>query len=242
MIRTSSPAPGIQLITLDDPERMNALSAELVAELRAAIERAEADTTSKVLIITGAGRGFCAGAVLGDLDAMSQLPDHGSEQLRSIYEGFLAVLRSSLFTIAAVNGAAVGAGLNLALAADIRVAGPNASFDPRFLQIGLHPGGGHTRLLEHVVGTTAAAAMLLGGERVDAQRSVELGLSWTVSEDPVAEATRIALQAATTSSALLRRAKQSLRMTPWMETHETAVEYELEHQLWSIAHRPRRDS
>ena len=86
------------------------------------------------LIVTGAGKAFCAGA---DLTALGEATEDG---LRSIYDGFLAVANCTLPTIAAVNGAAVGAGLNLALAADVRIAGPAALFDPRFQKLGIHPG------------------------------------------------------------------------------------------------------
>ena len=90
--------------------------------------------------------------------------DGERRQVASIYEGFLRVLRSSLPTVAAVNGPAVGAGMNLALACDVRIAGTSARFDARFLKIGLHPGGGHTWMLERAVGPQAAAAIVLFGE------------------------------------------------------------------------------
>ena len=90
--------------------------------------------------------------------------------LRRIYDGFLAVANCTLPTIAAVNGAAVGAGLNLALAADVRIAEPAAVFDPRFQKLGMHPGGGATWMLQRAVGPQAARASLLFGMRFDARR------------------------------------------------------------------------
>ncbi|MGB2756063.1 MAG: enoyl-CoA hydratase-related protein [Acidimicrobiia bacterium] len=240
MILQTTPAAGVRVLTLNDPARMNALSGPLVSELAAAVADAEADSAISALVITGSGRGFCAGAVLGDLDALGNDPDGGASALSSIYEGFLCIERSPLLTIAAVNGPAVGAGLNLALACDIRVATKVATFDPRFLGIALHPGGGHTRLLHRAVGHQAAAAMLLAQEAVDGIRAAEIGLAWTCADDVVGAAIRLATQAAQSDRALLLRAKQSLRITPTLADHAEAVDYELEQQLWSIAQRVRR--
>ena len=140
----------IALITVNDPERRNAVTAEISAALRAAVDAAEANTDVHALIVTGAGKAFCAGA---DLTALGEATEDG---LRTIYDGFLAVANCALPTIAAVNGAAVGAGLNLALAADVRIAGPAALFDPRFQKLGIHPGGGATWMLQRAVGVQAA--------------------------------------------------------------------------------------
>ncbi len=123
------------------------------------------------LIVTGAGKAFCAGA---DLSALGAATEDG---LRLIYDGFLAVANCALPTIAAVNGAAVGAGLNLALAADVRIAGPAAVFDPRFQKLGIHPGGGATWMLQRAVGPQVARASLLFGMRFDAQAAVRYGLA-----------------------------------------------------------------
>ena len=128
----------VALITVNDPDRRNAVTAEMSAGLRAAINAAEADHGVHAVVVTGAGKAFCAGA---DLTALGAATVNG---LRVIYDGFLAVADCTLPTIAAVNGAAVGAGLNLALAADVRIAGPHALFDPRFQKLGIHPGGGAT--------------------------------------------------------------------------------------------------
>ena len=117
------------------------------------------------MIVTGAGKAFCAGA---DLTALGAATEDG---LRVIYDGFLAVANCTLPTIAAVNGAAVGAGLNLALAADVRIAGPAALFDPRFQKLGIHPGGGATWMLQRAVGPQVARASLLFGMRFDARGS-----------------------------------------------------------------------
>ena len=161
----------VALITVNDPDRRNAVTAEISAALRAAVDAAEADPEVHAVIVTGAGRAFCAGA---DLTALGAATEDG---LRVIYDGFLAVANCSLPTIAAVNGAAVGAGLNLALAADVRIAGQAALFDPRFQKLGIHPGGGATWMLHRAVGPQVARASLLFGMRFDAEAAVRYGLA-----------------------------------------------------------------
>ncbi|HEY9266619.1 MAG TPA: enoyl-CoA hydratase-related protein, partial [Mycobacterium sp.] len=136
----------VALITVNDPDRRNAVTAASSAALRDAVEAAEADPDVHAVIVTGAGKAFCAGA---DLTALGEATEDG---LRVIYDGFLAVAQCTLPTIAAVNGPAVGAGLNLALAADVRIAGPAAVFDPRFQKLGIHPGGGATWMLQRAIG------------------------------------------------------------------------------------------
>jgi enoyl-CoA hydratase len=133
----------VALITVNDPDRRNAVTGEMSALLRAAVARAEADPHVHAVVVTGAGKAFCAGA---DLSALSAAGAGAAEAgLQRLYDGFMAVGNCTLPTIAAVNGAAVGAGLNLALAADVRIAGPHALFDARFQKLGIHPGGAVVR-------------------------------------------------------------------------------------------------
>ncbi|HEX8581868.1 MAG TPA: enoyl-CoA hydratase-related protein, partial [Acidimicrobiales bacterium] len=143
-VRTET-GDGVAVVVLDDPGRRNALTQAMVDGIVTAFDRLEVDGGIGAVIVTGAPPAFCAGADLGDLAG-------GTRQgLLAIYEGFLRVARSPLATVAAVNGAAVGAGMNLALACDVRLAGRSARFDTRFLDLGLHPGGGHTWLLRRAV-------------------------------------------------------------------------------------------
>ena len=116
---------------------------------------------------------FCAG---GDLDELAAAGEAGPDALQHIYAGFLALAECPLPTFAAVDGPAVGAGLNLALAADVRIAGETARFEPGFLRLGVHPGGGMTWMAQRIVGPQVTTAMLLGGEGLDAARAAELGL------------------------------------------------------------------
>jgi enoyl-CoA hydratase len=228
----------VAVLTLDDPDRRNALSAELVDAIVAAVDAAEADEEVGAIVVTGAPPAFCSGADVGNLAALSA--DGGAAArdpaLPGIYEGFLRVLRSSLPTVAAVNGPAVGAGFNLALACDVRIAGTSARFDTRFVRLGIHPGGGHTWLLERSVGPQAAAAMVLFGERVDGPRATELGLAWRCVEDDalVDDAVAFAARAAEAPGELVANVKATLRQAPWQPDFDAAVATELERQVWSF--------
>ena len=223
----------IALITVNDPERRNAVTAEISAGLRAAVDAAEANTDVHALIVTGAGKAFCAGA---DLTALGEATEDG---LRTIYDGFLAVANCALPTIAAVNGAAVGAGLNLALAADVRIAGPAALFDPRFQKLGIHPGGGATWMLQRAVGVQAARASLLFGMRFDAEAAVRYGLALQVADDPVAAAKELAAGPAAAPRRWSSRPRHPCGRPPTpaqstRDQHSIAVDTELGPQAASI--------
>jgi enoyl-CoA hydratase len=223
----------VAVITVNDPDRRNAVTAEISAGLRAAVDAAEANTDVHALIVTGAGKAFCAGA---DLTALGDATEDG---LRSIYDGFLAVANCALPTIAAVNGAAVGAGLNLALAADVRIAGPAALFDARFQKLGIHPGGGATWMLQRAVGVQAARAALLFGMRFDAEAAVRYGLALEVADDPVAAARELAAGPAAAPREVVLATKASMRATANpgtldVDQHEIAVTTELTPQAASI--------
>ena len=172
----------VAVLTLSHPARRNALNIALSALLAEAVQAAADDPGVGAIVVTGEDPAFCAG---GDL---AELATAGPAQLKTVYAGFLALADCPLPTIAAVNGAAVGAGLNLALATDLRLAGPRASFDSRFLQLGLHPGGGYTWMAQRVLGPQGAAAMTLFGEAVDAAEAERIGLVHRVVDDVVGAA------------------------------------------------------
>lgn len=223
----------VAVITVNDPERRNAVTADSSAALRAAVESAEADPDVHAIVVTGAGKAFCAGA---DLTALGSATETG---LRVIYDGFLAVAQCSLPTIAAVNGPAVGAGLNLALAADVRIAGPDALFDPRFQKLGIHPGGGATWMLQRAAGVEVARAALLFGMRFDADAAVRHGLALEVAADPVAAALRLAAGPASAPRDVVIATKASMRATANpgvvdLEQHRMAVDVEIGPQAASI--------
>jgi enoyl-CoA hydratase len=222
---------GYVVVTLNDPDKRNLLSPEMVDGLYQSVEDAEADEEVSAIVITGAGRAFCAGA------DVSKISDQGEAGLRHIYGAFMRVAKSSLLTISAVNGAAVGAGVNLAIASDIRIAGESARYDTRFLAIGLHPGGGHTWMLQRAVGPQVAAAMVLASQVVDGPESERLGLSLRCVPDVelLEVASQVAAGAARTPRGLLLRTKQTMRAVADLESHDEALEVELEAQLWSKA-------
>ena len=223
-------ADHVATLTLDVPKRRNAFTLLMVDEIVATFDALEEDLNTRAVIVTGAAPAFCSGAELGHLEGAAR------EGLRRIYEGFLRVSRSALPTIAAVNGPAVGAGLNLALACDLRVAARSARFDSRFLDLGLHPGGGHTWMLRQLGGAELAAAMVLFGQVLDGEDAVRHGLAWTVVDDDalLATAQDIARRAAAAPRELVREAKATLRDLPSIPIHDLAIERELGPQVWSV--------
>ncbi|MFM8597573.1 MAG: enoyl-CoA hydratase [Mycobacterium sp.] len=226
-------ADRVAVITVNDPDRRNAVTEAMSALLRDTVGRAESDPEAHAVVITGAGKAFCAGA---DLSALGAATDQGLER---IYAGFMAVARCALPTVAAVNGAAVGAGLNLALAADVRIAGPAAVFDPRFQKLGIHPGGGATWMLHRAVGPQVARAALLFGMRFDAEEAVRHGLALCVADDPVAAALELAAGPAAAPREVVLATKASMRATAipgFIDTdhHEAAKNIELPPQAASI--------
>lgn len=226
-------ADRVAVITVNDPDRRNAVTDAMSEELREAVSRAEDDPDVHAVVVTGAGKAFCAGA---DLSALGVAARDGLERL---YAGFMAVGRCSLPTIAAVNGAAVGAGLNLALAADVRIAGPHALFDPRFQKLGIHPGGGATWMLHRGVGPQVARAALLFGMSFDAEAAVRHGLALAVEEDPLAAALRLAAGPASAPREVVLATKASMRATAIpgfddLDHHEAAKNIELEPQAVSV--------
>jgi len=220
----------VAVVTLDDPDRRNALNLDMVAEVVATFEQLEADDGVGAVVVTGAPPAFCAGADLGNLGEARR------EGLKAIYEGFLRVGRSPLPTVAAVNGAAVGAGMNLALVCDLRIAGRRARFDSRFLDLGLHPGGGHTWMLRNAVGPHTAAAMVLFGEILDGEAAAAAGLVWRCVDDEALldEAIAMGERAASAPRELVFEVKRSLLDMAGITRHEDAVERELDPQVWSV--------
>ncbi len=170
---------GIATLTLNRPDRLNALGGTLREDLHDAITRASADAGVRVIVLTGAGKGFCAG---GDVKAMSEA--RASGQARPLAERYAPLRDRTLLAlrdapqpiIAAVNGAAAGAGMNLALACDIRIASTTAKFAQAFVKRGLHPDWGGTYLLPRVVGMAKAAEMIFTGDLIDAEEALRLGL------------------------------------------------------------------
>jgi enoyl-CoA hydratase len=222
----------VATITLTDPDRRNALNADLVTELVAAIDELEKGDTA-VMIFTGAPPAFCAGADLSSLEAAD------GPALRHVYQGFTRVYRSTIPSIAAVNGPAVGAGMNLALACDLRLAGESARFDTGFLKLEIHPGGGHTWMLERELGVQATFALTTFGDTLDGRQAEQRGLAWKCVPDdellPLAQ--KMAGHAAGHSPQLVRHLNATIDEMIATPTYAEAVETEFERQMWSV-HQP----
>ncbi len=222
-------ADGVGTLTLNHPEERNTLTAPMVEEIVAAMDAFEADESVGAVVVTGAPPAFCAGANLGNLAQAD------GSSLGNVYEGFLRIARSTLPTIAAVNGAAVGAGMNLALGCDVRLAARRAKFDTRFLQIGIHPGGGHTWMLRRIAGPQATMATVVFGEVLDGAEAERIGLAYRcVDDDALLDAAHaMAARAASAPRELVQITKQTIRDMAGIGDHPAAVQRELEPQLWS---------
>jgi enoyl-CoA hydratase len=220
----------VAVVTLNAPERRNALDLTLNAELIATMDALERDPGVGAVVVTGAGAAFCAGADLTQLGASRR------EGLLAIYEGFLRVAASPLPTVAAVNGAAVGAGMNLALACDVRLAGESARFDTRFVELGIHPGGGHTWMFQRIAGQQAAMAAVLFAQVLDGAEAERVGLVWRCLPDDglVDRAVEFAQRTAQAPSELVRRVKRTIQQIGALDDHGLAVDRELGDQVWSM--------
>ena len=232
MIETSD---RVARLTLNDPSKRNAVNQAMNDEIGAALDELEADPGIGALVVTGAGRGFCAGADLDDLLAAE------STGITRIYEGFLRVAHSPLATVAAVNGAAVGAGMNMVLACDLVIAGRRwARFDSRFLQIGLHPGGGHTWRLRQMTDRSTTMAMAVFGQVLSAEDAYRTGLAWDVVDDEslLERAHELAARAAAQPKELVARTKATILSLDEIADSAAAVDHELHPQLWSMGQPP----
>jgi enoyl-CoA hydratase len=219
----------VATLTLNNPAERNTLTAPMVDEIVAAMDAIEADDGVGAVVVTGAAPAFCAGANLGNLAEATD------ESLGRIYEGFLRIARSPLPTLAAVNGAAVGAGMNLALGCDVRIAARRAKFDTRFLQIGIHPGGGHTWMLRRIVGPQAAFAAVVFGEVMDGAEAERVGLVHRCVDDDLLLETAhaMAARAADAPRALAISTKATIQAMADIDDHPSAVQAELVPQVWS---------
>lgn len=232
LVLTDIADTGVATVTLNDPDRRNVFTSELNAELIDVFDSLEQDDNVGAAVITGAGPHFSAGGHLQDLlDARED-----SDALRSIYDGFLRIAHTPLPTVAAVRGAAVGAGMNCALACDLIIAGSGSRFDSRFLQIAIHPGGGHTWRLRNKTDIQTLKAMVLFSEVLSGPRAAEVGLAWECvpDDDVVTRAQELAAKAAKVPSGLMTRAKTTIAQTDDVSTSSDAVTLELNPQAWSM--------
>ncbi len=216
-LRVERPTPGVALLTLDNPEQRNAMSDQMTASWTAAVDELAADASLRVVVVTGEGSAFCSG---GNTSWIAGEPDATVDRLRTrmlpFYRAWLSIRRLEVPTIAAVNGAAIGAGLCLALACDLRYAAAGARLGAPFVRLGMHAGMGATWLLPDVVGEAAARDLLLTGRTVDADEALRLGLVSRVLPDEafLDEVLAVAADVAATAPIASRLTTVALREGP----------------------------
>ena len=176
-LRVERPSEGVIRLVLDNPGQRNAMSDQMTASWARAVEEIAADSEVRVVVVTGEGTAFCSG---GNTSWIASEPDAQVDHLRTrmiaFYRAWLSIRRLEVPTIAAINGPAIGAGLCLALACDIRYAAERARLGAPFVRLGMNPGMAATYLLPHVVGEANARELLLTGRTVDADEALRLGL------------------------------------------------------------------
>ena len=203
---------GVATITLNRPEKLNAFSGSMREDLLRAVQQAAGDSACRVVIITGAGRAFCAGGDVEfmhtlqkrrDSDAFGRLLDAGAGIVMQIVE-------MSKPVIASINGIAAGAGCNLALACDYRIASDNAKLGETFVRIGLHPDWGGTWLLPRLVGRSVAFELMASGRMVDAAEALKIGMIDRIASDLVNETRAMASAIAGAPAAVIADIKRTL--------------------------------
>jgi 2-(1,2-epoxy-1,2-dihydrophenyl)acetyl-CoA isomerase len=222
---------GYRVLTLNRPQRLNAFTEALHVALAAALRDAEADSSCRALLLTGAGRGFCAGQDLTDrIAAPGETPQLGGA-LEHHYNPLVRKLRALPFpVVAAVNGVAAGAGANVALACDIVLAARSASFVQAFARIGLVPDSGGTWFLPRLVGAARARALALLAEPVSAEQAAQWGLIWKVFDDAalMPEAEKLCAHFARAPTVGLALTKRALDAA---ETNDLSAQLDLEREL-----------
>ena len=206
----------VAIATLNRPQALNSFTRQMHRDLWAALDRVEANPAIRALVITGAGRGFCAGADLAEFD-FAPGPDlvKRADPGPVIDQAFNPTVRRlqalCVPTIAAVNGVAAGAGASLAMTCDIAIAAPGASFIQAFSKIGLIPDAGGSWFLVERLGLARATALAMTGDKLSAARALEWGMIWDVAEDPLAAALAMAGKLSVMPTKALVATRQLLR-------------------------------
>ncbi|RDK08464.1 enoyl-CoA hydratase-related protein [Cupriavidus lacunae] len=226
---------GVATLTLNRPDVLNAMNGDLMRDLREGVERAAGDASVRAVLLTGAGRGFCAGA---DLAARGKdgITDSGT-LLRERYHPLIMMLRQMPKpVITAVNGVAAGAGMSLALAGDVVLAGRSASFLQAFSKIGLIPDAGSTYFVPRYAGEMRARALAILAEKIDAEEAQRIGLVWKVHADDALqdEAGKLARHLATMPTMAYGMIKEALNQS---FDNDLAAQLEVEATLQSRASR-----
>ncbi len=223
---------GVATLTLNRPDKINSFNVAMHEALRAHLDAIEADGTLRAVVLTGAGRGFCAGQDLADRATKpGEAPPDLGQTIETWYNPLVRRLRGlALPVIAAVNGIAAGAGANLALAGDIVIAGRSAKFGQAFCKVGLLPDCGGTWILPRLVGQARAAGLALTGDILPAETALAWGLIWKVVDDDklLDEAQGLARHLATQPTRALAAIKQALQVS---SSHTLDQQLDLERDL-----------
>jgi enoyl-CoA hydratase len=214
----------------------------MVKDLLDACAEVDSDLSVGAVVIKAEGESFCAGAHRATLAAAGADPalDQNYSNLRTVYSAFGGIGQLKVPTIAAVRGHAVGAGVNLMLATDLRIVATTARIITGFLRIGIHPGGGHFSLLNRVAGREAAAAMSLFGQEISGLRAAEIGLAWEALPEPEVEPRAVQLAEGVAADPELARAVvRAFRLStgPPAISWPVALEAETAAQMWSLRRR-----
>jgi enoyl-CoA hydratase len=216
-VRVSEPAPGVRLLTLSLPRLRNAMTARLTEAWSAAIEDVKADSGVRVVVVTGEGPVFCAGADLswlGQLEAGEGGPDYLRERMLPFYRTWLAARDLAVPVVAAINGPAIGAGIALALSCDLRYAVPAATFRASFIQVGTHGGMAANWLLTQAIGLSRAREMIFTGREVGAAEALAWGMINGIADDALAVALEVAEGIAAAAPIATRLTKAGLNQLP----------------------------
>ncbi len=228
LVVVDRPAEGVVVLTLNDPDRRNVMSDEMTQEWVAAVSDLRTDPSVRVVVVTGAGSAFSSG---GNTGWIASEPDATVDRLRTrmiaFYRAWLSIRTLEVPVIAAVNGHAIGAGLCLALAADLRYAAQGAKLGAPFVKLGMHPGMAATYLLPNVVGEAHARDLLLTGRTVEADEALRLGMVSRVlpSESFADDVVQIAAEIARTAPIPSRLTTLALR-DGGHQDFETAIQWE----------------
>ena len=225
---------GLAILTLNRPDRMNAINTELSTALNEALTAISVDKHIQAVVITGAGKGFCAGGDLKEIWEARQKNDKESMEplLRSGMGMVLKMRTMRQPIVAAVNGAAAGAGMNIALAADVRIAAENASFGETFAKVGLFPDFGGTYFLPQLVGHAKAAELFYTGDMFDAKTALELGIvNRLVPADKLMEEAKKFAMTIVTGPRVASRALKQVLFGNDRNVLTKALEYEVEEQI-----------
>jgi enoyl-CoA hydratase/carnithine racemase len=228
----------VAVVTLNAPDRRNALTPTMADELIATFDEVDARDDLGALVVKAVGKSFCAGGDIATLTAAGKDPaaPEAYEGMGKIYDSFYRLGQVKVPTVAAVRGSAVGAGMNMLLATDLRIVARDARLLCGFLKRGMHPGGGHFVILSRLIGREAAAAMALFGEEINGDRARELGLAWqsvddaTVDDRAMELAARVAADPELARTAVQNFRKETATAVSW----EIATQFERPAQMWSM--------